>query len=79
MTTTTDYRLPTTYYRLPTTDYLLPTTDYRLPLHGQVSLLLSDGDQSRRNRLFLLHDGVKVSGFAMAEHNTAGRYAQSQM
>jgi len=37
-----------------------------------VNLLLSDGDSNRRNRTFLLHDGVTVAGFAMAEHATAG-------
>ena len=37
-----------------------------------VTLLLSDGDVSRKNRKFLLHSTVKVAGFAMAEHPTAG-------
>jgi len=37
-----------------------------------VQLLLSDGDTSRRNRAFLMHESVKVAGFAMAEHATHG-------
>lgn len=37
-----------------------------------VSLLLSDGDPSRRNREFVLHEGVKAAGLAMGPHATAG-------
>jgi len=37
-----------------------------------VQLLMSDGDTSRRNRAFLMHESVKVAGFAMAEHAQHG-------